>query len=157
MPRIRTLLALGVLAAGVLGCDSAERDDTGEIVSAGSVSAFAIRVGDCFNAPTGDEFASLDAVPCDETHDAQVYTAFDYPAEDDDGFPGIDAFETYAADPCLADFERFVGIAFEDSRYDVRTMYPTDLSWQKGDREILCFLVDLRLRPLVGTAQGSAQ
>ena len=56
----------------------ADRDGTGSIVDAGSVDAFEVRVGDCFDdAGANDtEVTSIPGVPCSEPHDVQVKWGF---------------------------------------------------------------------------------
>ncbi|MDA3040977.1 MAG: hypothetical protein O3C27_15900 [Actinomycetota bacterium] len=61
------------------------RDESGEIVEAGGLGVFAMEVGDCFQVPIEDLVQSVEAVPCTEPHDAQVYAKFDMP---DGPYPG---------------------------------------------------------------------
>ena len=77
-------IAIAIAAGGYLVnmALQADRDDDGAIVEAGNVSAFQIRVGDCFDDAgifgEGDATVSdVPALPCAEPHDNEVYAVFD--------------------------------------------------------------------------------
>lgn len=156
--RHETELGIGVaVAAGAYLVNSfmqANRDETGAIVSEGSVDAFQMRVGDCFDdgsAFTSEEVNSVPGVPCAKPHDNEVYAVFDVTAS---SFPG-DAMAEMAHDGCLTRFEPFVGKDYESSSLDIATLYPTRESWQgQNDREVVCAVYDLEGEKLTGTVKG---
>lgn len=85
--RVNCFSTLFLLVASA--CAPAERGDSGEIETAGSVDAFAIQVGDCFDDQSGfsDEVSDVPGVPCSVPHDNEVYATFDleqgeWPGED---------------------------------------------------------------------------
>lgn len=108
---------------------------------AGEVDAFAIKVGDCLNdAQINDEITSVPFVECSEPHDSEVFARTDTTG---DAFPGNSVLETQLADFCRGDvFTQFMGIPYADSRYNTSGYYPSDSSWQSGDRELLCTVWD---------------
>ena len=117
------------------------------------MDVFALEVGDCFNSLEMDEVTEVDGLSCDKSHVYEVYYAFDIVADE---FPGEEAVAEEAADGCLATFEGFVGLAYEDSFLDISYLYPTTESWNRGgDREVLCLVLNLDETPRTGTAQGS--
>ncbi len=75
MFRVKTLRGLSLVALASFGCAPAERGETGEIEAAGSVDAFAMQVGDCFDDQSGQpgEVSDVPGVPCEEPHDNQVF------------------------------------------------------------------------------------
>jgi hypothetical protein len=107
-----------VIGAGVVGCGvltQVDRDASGAIVGAGSVDAFEIRVGDCFNddaSNSGDEIESVSGVPCADPHDNEVYAVFDVALAE---YPGDESMYDVAFDACLDRFEPFVGRDYETS------------------------------------------
>jgi hypothetical protein len=152
----RPLASAGLLAVGMLlltGCSAVqglaggvepERDETtGEIVEAAQADAFSLRVGDCVDAlATGDseEVESMPTVPCADEHDGEVYASH---LIDDAEYPWEESVATQADELCYADFQPFVGTAYEDSALDYTTLFPTGDSWKHlDDREILCIVVD---------------
>ena len=150
-----------VVAVGATAPPSAQRDDAGDIATAGRVDVYEIAVGDCFNDDQeffSDEVAEFNAVagvPCDEPHDNEVYATVDL---DLHTFPGDEQMTTLAFDACVARFDAFVGRDYQSSMYDVFPIYPTEASWnQDDDREVICALYDVNLKPLVGTARKSGR
>jgi hypothetical protein len=151
------LLIVGFGAYAFLS--QASRDSTGAIDSAGQIDAFDIRLGDCFNDDSSvgtdrvSEVYSLDAVPCAEPHDNEVFAVFDLTLE---AFPEGEAMTDIVGEECLQRFEPYVGRDYEASSLEITTMYPTYQSWnERGDREVGCILFDMDLSKLQGSMKGS--
>ncbi|HUQ50686.1 MAG TPA: septum formation family protein, partial [Gammaproteobacteria bacterium] len=132
----------------------ADRDDSGAIVSSGSVNAFQMRVGDCFDDGstfTDDEVDHVPGVPCAQPHDNEVYAVFDVGMT---SFPG-EQMGDLAQQACIERFEAFVGKDYESSSLDVASLYPTSESWHgQNDREVICAVYDLEQKKLAGTVKG---
>jgi hypothetical protein len=148
---IYIVVALAYFAYNVM--TSADRDSTGAIVGEGSVDAFELRTGDCFDdneSLYGSEIDSLPGVPCSEPHDNEVYAvvAIDLPE-----FPGNDAMGDLAMDKCMGQFASFVGRDYESSSLDIYTLYPSEESWRQSDREVVCALYDMELNKLQGSVR----
>jgi hypothetical protein len=158
---------LGLVGAGYLvaGCSEESRDETGAIDEAGELDAFSIKVGDCVDNVVTDsastEVESVGGVPCAQPHQAEAYHAFDLP-EGDGTFPGDAAVGEQADAGCIAAFQGFVGLAYEQSALDYTWLVPTLASWdERDDREVLCFVIEPgptgELIPLTGTVAGAAR
>ena len=152
----RSILGIaGAAVAAVIGITTAaQRNDAGEITDAGSVGAFEVRIGDCFNdeAFENTEISEIPAVPCAEPHDNEVYAAFDITGE----WPGTDRVEELAHEGCLERFAGAVGKSYEESVIDYTTIYPTEGSWnQRDDREVLCVGYHMEAEKLTGTIRAS--
>lgn len=131
----------------------ADRDDNGAIVNAGSVDAFQMRVGDCFDDGStfaDDEVNSVPGVPCSNPHDNEVYAVYDVAAA---AFPG-EAMADMAHEGCLERFQAFVGNDYESSSLDIATLYPSPESWQQNDREVVCAVYDVDAKKLTGSVKG---
>ena len=150
---VYVVVAIAVFTYKVM--TTADRDDSGAIVESGSVDAFDLRVGDCFDDSDsfGDEISSLPGVPCSEPHDNETYAVITVDLPE---YPGDDMMGEIATDKCLEAFDGFVGKAYEDSSLDIFPLYPSSQSWKNDDREVVCALYDMNYEKLVGTAQGSA-
>ena len=142
-----------VIGVGMSAC-MADRDDTGAIVAEGSVDAFNMRVGDCFDdGSTFDdsEVNSVAGIPCAQPHDNEVYALFDVTQT---SFPG-EAIAEIAHEGCLARFEGFVGKDYDSSQLDIATLYPSRESWQQqNDREVVCVVYDMDANKLTGSVKG---
>lgn len=155
-----------VIAAAVVGGGylvnmalNADRDSTGAIVESGNVSAFEIRVGDCFDdagvfSEEDTEVSNIPAKPCAEPHDNEVYAVFDVSLS---SFPAGDEMSSIAFDSCLERFQTFVGKDYESSSLDIATLYPSRESWSRqNDREVVCVVYDVNAKKLVGSVKGLA-
>jgi hypothetical protein len=165
VPRFRVALLAAALSVGALtlsGCtalsdlfpkESARDTETQEISEAGETDVFSLAVGDCFNDQDAEEVQSVEAIPCGDPHDYEAYFAFDLP--DAEAYPGADAVSQAAQDGCVAEFATFVGAPYEDAApLDFNFLSPTEGSWDEGDREILCIVMDAE--KTTGTLAGAA-
>jgi hypothetical protein len=130
-----------------------DRDpETGELVEAAQIGVFHLQEGDCLiEFDRGDDISTVQAAPCDEPHTDEVYASVVMP---DGPFPGRERVQQFADDACTADFATFIGIPWEESMLDYRSFTPTEQSWNDGDREILCMVVDPG-RDVTGTLAGA--
>ena len=151
----RALCVAILLTLSSLGCSPAERGETGEIESAGSVDAFTIRVGDCFNdqSTMSGEVSDVPGVPCEEPHDNEVYATFGLPPG---AWPGEDQVTELSDEGCLDRFESAIGATYEESVLVVTTLFPTEASWdRRKDREVVCIAYHMDLDKLTGSVLNS--
>lgn len=150
-------IAGGVYAASTVM--RADRDETGAIVDEGSIDAFEMRVGDCFDdgstfADDNPEVNSVAGIPCSNPHDNEVYAVFDVNAT---SFPDGDEMARMAFESCKQRFTSFVGKDYESSDLDIATLYPTRDSWNRqNDREVVCAVYDVAAAKLTGSVKGRA-
>lgn len=160
LPVLVLAVALGATACSSDSGSSAQRDDAGAVATAGAVDAFDVEVGDCVDEPQAategvEEIESVQAVPCGEPHDGEVYAAFDLPDSD---YPGDDEVSAAGEDRCVEEFETFVGASYDDSKYDITSLFPTRESWEsQGDREYVCIVVAPVGEKVTGTLKGAAE
>ena len=145
------VVVMGYLAYGAVS--NADRDDSGAIVGEGTIDAFEMRVGDCFDNSSGigDEVSDLPGVPCSQPHDYETYAVFDVTV---DSYPSEESMSELAYDSCLERFGSFVGTDYEESVLEIVTLYPTTESWKQDDREVVCALYDISDEKLVGSTKG---
>lgn len=143
---------IAALGFGIYGAvTDVDRDDSGAIVGQGSLDAFEVRLGDCFNDPgyEADEFSNFPGVPCTEPHDNEAFAVFDLTHS---SYPEYDIADISEAS-CVDRFEAYVGRDYESSSLDVVTMYPSLESWDQSDREVVCAVYDMSGSKLVGTVK----
>ncbi|MDH4148005.1 MAG: septum formation family protein [Acidimicrobiia bacterium] len=133
----------GLLAGCTGGDDGPERDGAGGVTAAGVASVFELQAGDCIEppAPTEDkEVLELTAIPCDTAHTHEVYAVIPYEA--DDVYPGTQELTTFADGRCLAEFEDYVGVPYDDSTLRFSYLLPSLNSWNdRDDRAVICVIV----------------
>ena len=134
---------------------SADRDSSGTIVGEGSIGAFNMRVGDCFDNinSSAEEVSSVPGVPCSQPHDYETYAIFDV---DITSYPEDEGMSDLALESCMGRFESYVGKDYQSSSLDITSMYPSQQSWRENDREIVCAIYDMNAEKLTGTAKGRA-
>jgi len=118
--------------------------------SLGQFDVFNTSVGECFDD-------SGDVVDCSEPHDNEVYAIFSHDGGPTDPYPGDEVMEPFAEDGCIAEFETYVGLDHDSSRYQGHFARPSADTWAAGDREVVCFLYDANFAKLTGSAQGTAE
>jgi len=146
IPALAIFLGVGYLA-------SARRDDGGSITGGGTLSIEDLRIGDCFNSDDTDEISSVDARPCTEAHDYELFhiatwtTSSDYPAED--------AMIDFVIQECIPAFTPYVGRTYEASQLDFVHFYPLEEGWDAGDRVFQCALFDPGQDDLTESLRGA--
>jgi hypothetical protein len=157
MPRCRRFHISALVALLGFGCSPAERNDAGEIETAGSIDAFMLRVGDCFDDPTFDEDTLTDVpgVPCTTPHDNEVFAAFDLQGT---SWPGDATANELADEGCMERFEGAIEATYEESVLVVTELTPSEASWNgRKDREVICVAYHMDLEKLTGSVLGSGK
>lgn len=161
MSRRIVLIVLTALLAAA-GCssdaekDETTRDDSGEVVGEGDVGALSLQVGDCVSSGTVGSVTDVPVVPCDESHESEVFAVFDLP---DGDYPGQTEATNTAQDECTGPrFEEYVGLSYDQSIFGVTFLIPTQQTWdQIDDREIVCLAGAATGESLTGSVQGRAE
>jgi hypothetical protein len=123
-------------SAIALGAFSSNRNDAGEIVDPGNVSAKAIKVGDCLNDLKEGDVKNIAAVPCAQAHSAEVYAEFTLTGTT---YPGEDAVIKKAEDGCSTRFETAIATKYlDDDTIGIFYLYPSTDTWKTGDRKVSC-------------------
>lgn len=135
------LVAALALMAAACGAGEPTRDDAGEITETEDVAPNSLQAGDCFNDPEAGsptEVTSLEAVPCDEPHDNEVFYVFDL---EDGKFPGADEVKEAGLEGCEPEAEAYLGSDPAEAGLTIVPVTPTEQSWdEKDDRTVICAL-----------------
>lgn len=142
-------LLAAALTLLVVGCATPGPDD----------DVTALRVGVCFTEPESGEVTEVPRVDCAEAHDLEVYAVPQLAGTD---YPGHEAVVAEAGRLCADGFADFLGLAYADALqggYDFTSLYPTEQSWDLGDRDVVCAIAtttpDGLIRPHTGTLKGA--
>jgi hypothetical protein len=73
---------------------------------------------------------------CSNPHDGEVVGGADREGAED--YPGTDVLEDWANTTCVGQFVDFVGIEPDSSDLNLGVLYPSESSWQEGDRRAVC-------------------
>ena len=129
-------------------------EDPSEIEGARMVSFDRLAVGDCIPlVEYEDEIFEVPVVPCDRPHTDEVYFISQF---DDGEYPGDDVLYQAAEERCLAEFEGFVGMSYEQSELDFYAYWPTQMSWNRlDDRTLHCIVFSYD--DVTGTLEGAGR
>jgi Septum formation len=118
------------------------------VAACGSKSAAPqLKIGDCFDVPTGADTADIPTKPCSKPHSGEVFHLFD--AQGGGAYPSDDEWAQLIYPVCDPVFKTYTGTAVED-RTDIDYLFlvPTSDRWAAGDRRVTCFIRSLDGTPL---------
>ena len=113
----------------------ATRGEGGEISSGGSIGVEMLSLGDCLNNLEEGTQLSVEAVPCAEPHQAQVYAVSTF---EGGPYPGDDSLGKDTEQRCVDLMRTDFPEAFADDTVQVFFFHPTSDSWARGDHEMVC-------------------
>jgi hypothetical protein len=111
-----------------------------------------LQVGNCIQLPSADEVVTVDAVPCAQPHDVEVFARVRLTEQT---MPPDKKLEQIADRECSARFSKYVGVPWYDSTLDSIGFTPTRESWAAGERTVLCVIGMPNGERLVGSMQGA--
>ncbi len=116
----------------------------GLIASACSATVLELEVGTCFDDPdTFEEVEDVPIVECEDPHDNEVIANHDLTGSD---YPGQEQTENRASQICYDSFADYVGIAYEESIYDIGLVLPNDRKLGRGGPRSHLLRLSRRLR-----------
>lgn len=128
------------------------------------LNPFDLRAGQCFNEGSWFDEARerrIDltaSIGCEQPHQREVYFEAEFPAPNGAPFPGEAAMQEWSTELCYSEFEQFVGLEYERSRYEISFIHPTESTFEHEvgrHRRVTCVLFDLLGEDLVGSAHGT--
>ena len=144
-----------ILAFGLTGCAFVTQVTD---AAQGKKDVFSIQVGDCMNDDDSEaaEVTAVRDASCDDLHDNEVYLTWeldgaDFPA--DMAYPGAEAMSTEADSGCITYFETWVDAPYDETSLNYFPFYPSEQSWDQGDREVVCLAFDMN-GPVTGSLEG---
>jgi hypothetical protein len=158
---ITALAAAGVLLSGcsLLGQVSniTNGGGGGDDTNSGTEDdVFSLVPGDCFNDETDAETVStVDIVECSVPHTWEAFASIQMT---EDTYPGEEATQQEADDACNDPFTEYVGLSYDESKYDYSFYYPTQETWDdpvRQDREILCLATSDDQTEITGSVKGA--
>lgn len=138
----------------------AESDDTGPDLDADpSVRIAELAPGDCVLldelVAAGDgQVESVEVVECAVPHDAEIYAVVSLDDDPDSDHPGDEVVVGAADQVCLDAFDPYVGAPYVETRLEIVHLRPTSASWARGDRRVICGVVNVSSAPLEGSVAG---
>jgi len=151
------LSGCGAIVDSLTGPSEAQRDEpNGEVTAASDADVFSLKLGDCANQPPTEdgasEITSMPVVPCSDPHTDELYAEKELePGE----FPGDEAITTLTEEFCLAEFEGFVGLGYDESTLDIWPMFPSEQGWTVDDDRVIQCFITAGPEPTTGSLAGA--
>jgi hypothetical protein len=117
-----------------------------------------LRPGDCFNdsGHGTPDVGEITRVDCGSPHDAEVFGVPTLPGETGAPYPGDGEIDSLSDALCMGEFASYVGIDFQDSKWEFAYMPPDEVSWNKyDDRLVVCSLNDPSFNKIEGSKRGT--
>jgi hypothetical protein len=135
------------------GSGDAQRDEDGQVTESANIDIFSVKLGDCLMDSPSGLLEDADVVPCEESHDTEVYYEITMP---DGEFSSTDV--DAASQECIGDaFTSFAGISYEETTLGATTISPTQDTWDTlNDRVVQCLVYD-PAGPVTGSLAGAAR
>lgn len=121
-----------------------------------------LETGQCFD--TIDDLQVRDlavwVLDCSTPHTYEVYDVMTYDGEGAGGgtpYPGVATVQDWAEQACFDRFEAFVGVRWTLSELDIEVWWPSEESWGRGDRKVICTVLSDSGDPLTGTQRSVAR
>lgn len=100
-----------------------------------TVVATDLKVGDCItDVPTSSRVLTLPTVDCNQPHGGEVYAVLTMP---DGKYPGTSVIDEWQ-NKCPEELQSFSPDAMTDDSVGVFVLYPTQETWDQGDRSVQC-------------------
>jgi hypothetical protein len=119
---------IGVIAVGALIFRDRLSGNAGEL-----------KVGDCFDDPSGDVVTDVQHHPCTEAHTAEVIFVGDV-AGDQATYPADAVVDDFVEARCLPAWTSYTGKdLLTETVLRLGYYVPSPEGWSDGDREVLCY------------------
>ena len=118
-----------------------------------AVGLDAVEVGACGAPATADLYVSAFTIAdCKAPHAMELAGRYTLTEAT---YPGHTRLYLDAYRDCQPIFEKYVGMPYWDSRFDIRSITPSPSSWARGDRTVTCMVVGTGGAPLATPARDS--
>ena len=119
-----------------------------------NVEAADLKVGDCFDIPTGATVKTVEHHPCNESHSAEVILVSEYTGTT---YPISLSLDSFVETTCVPAFTTYVGKEIDsDADHSIGYFYPTRDGWSSGDRTITCYVARTDEGKMTESVKGSA-
>jgi len=121
-----------------------------------------LATGQCFETledPDADDKAVY-LVNCTDPHTYEVYDILTYEGEGagrGTDYPGVATVQNWAEQACFDRFEGFVGLRWTLSELDIAVWWPSEESWARADRTVICTVVSGTGDMVVGSQAGTGR
>jgi len=117
-----------------------------------------LEIGQCFETiddPRVEDLAVW-TVDCAAPHTYEVYDEAEYEGDgvNSSMYPGTAEVQDWSEQACFDRFEAFVGVRWTLSELEIQLWWPSEESWSRDDRTIICTVLASSGDKVSGTQRG---
>lgn len=121
-----------------------------------------LEVNDCFDSLSDPNSAdrAVWKLNCGDPHTFEVFSVIGYEGDGSGRgvpYPGATVVQNWSEQACYAQFEPFVGVRWTISELDIKVWWPSNESWDRNDRQVVCTVMPTNGTSLTGTQRGVAR
>ena len=118
--------------------------------------------GQCFDTIDDARVTDLAVwlLDCAEPHTYEVYDVVTYEGDGagrGTSYPGVATVQDWSEQACYDRFEAFVGVRWTISELDIAVWWPSEESWARADRSVICTVMSDTGDELTGTQRDIAR
>lgn len=157
------MISVAVASLSIVGCSEAQQEEATQKLGLDEKDVFSLKLGSCFNDPKpsavteGEDSDMISDVPireCNKPHDNEVFHIFNLPEAPMP--PASQELDEIVYSECSKAYSEFVGKSFEDSKYDMSYLSPSNETWVEDDREVVCFIYNPEEEQMTASMKGAA-
>jgi hypothetical protein len=115
-----------------------------------------LKAGDCFDDKAATEIKDVQHHPCNEAHTAEVILVTDHPAAKGAAYPTDDELDSWGSTNCVPAIVNYVGTGAALNTLDPGILYPKAEDWNKGERQMICYVVRTDHAPMTNSVKGGS-
>lgn len=140
-PRIGAAALLAATVAATAGCSSGGAGAEAAAPTGPAAAPVALDLGDCVRTVLRPEGRTLDEADCESSHHGEVVLASDEFFASDDELPSEARLVRIADTACVDAMKSYGGKPIEQTPYRMSYLYPTQQTWDEGDRKLTCVAI----------------
>jgi hypothetical protein len=115
-----------------------------------------LKAGDCFDDKAGTEIKDVQHHPCTEAHTAEVVLVTKHSAAKGAVIPTSTELDAWATTTCVPAIISYVGAGADFDSLNYGIFYPRDADWNKGERQMICYVIRLDEAPMTKSLKVGA-
>lgn len=156
-------ISLAIASFSIVGCSEAQQEEATQTLGLDEKDVFSLKLGTCFNDPKpsavteGEDSDMITDVPireCNKPHDNEVFHIFNLPEAPLP--PASEELDELVYAECSKAYGEFMGKSFDDSKYNMNYLSPSNETWADKDREVVCYIFNPEEQQMTASMKGAA-
>lgn len=132
------ILVVAAIIVGINALNGQTAEQAGDVDSPRDIPDVNLAVGNCLESLDYTNGNMLHQVPCADPHTAEVVSE---QIIDDEDFAGESVYSDESDAFCMSTTGEAIPVTFDTTNMRYHSLYPTQETWNDGDRKITCVVV----------------